>query len=110
MARRLSPRDYLLGSMMARQAEACVLLKQYDEAVTLGKQAISEDSSWINNYFGCVSALGHLGYLEEAREAIAEMRGIDEDVSVSSFRRRYLMMNALDHLVEGLRKAGLPEQ
>ncbi len=112
MARRLSPRDYLFGSMMARQAEACVLLKQYDQAVTLGKQAVSEESSWINNYLGYVSALGHLGYLDEAGETIADMRVIDEDVSVSQFRRRFLMTNApeMDHLLEGLRKAGLPEQ
>ena len=111
MARRLSPRDYLLGAMMARQAEACVFLEQYDDGATLGKQAISEDSSWINNYFGCVSALGYLGYLEEARETISEMREIDKDVSVGSFRRRFLHANApeRDHLMEGLRKAGLPE-
>ena len=34
IARRLSPRDNLLGAMMARQAEACVYMKHYDLAVT----------------------------------------------------------------------------
>jgi adenylate cyclase len=67
MARRLSPRDYLLGSMMGRQAMAYLFMKQYDQAVEWGKRAVNEDGSWAHNYLGYVSALGHLGRLDEAR-------------------------------------------
>ena len=112
MARRLSPRDYLYGAMMARQAEACLLMKQYAEAVAWGKQAVSEDRSWLNNYYGYVSALGYLEDLDEAREVIVEMRAINEDVSINIFRRRFQVMKEpdMEYLLAGLRKAGLPEQ
>ncbi len=112
MARRLSPRDYLLGTMMARQAEACVFLKKYDEAVTWGKLAINEDSSWLNNHLGYTSALGHSGRLDEAREACAAMLAIGDEITVASWRRRSPITNEsyMEHMAEGLRIAGLTEE
>ena len=111
IARRLSPRDYLLGAMYARQAEANVFLKQYDQAVTLGKIAVNEDGSWHFNYLGYLSALGHLGRLDEAHKVCAVLIAIKEDVSVAFFQQRAPFMNEPDkeHMLEGLRKAGLPE-
>ena len=87
-------------------------MKQYAEAVAWGKQAVSEDRSWLNNYYGYVSALGYLEDLDEAREVIVEMRAINEDVSINIFRRRFQVMKEpdMEYLLAGLRKAGLPEQ
>ncbi|NQU72010.1 MAG: hypothetical protein HQ514_15765, partial [Rhodospirillales bacterium] len=111
LARRLSPRDYLLGSMMGRQAMSYLFMNQYDQALEWGKRAVDEDGSWLHNYLGYVSALGHLGRLDEAREACASMLAINEDVSIAFFLRRSAMTHEpdRDHLLEGLRKAGLPE-
>ena len=81
------------------------------EASSGGKRAVSEDSSWLQNYLGYISALGHLGYLDEAREAFADMQAINQDVSIAYFRQRFQMtkVSDMDHILEGLRKAGLPE-
>ena len=74
--------------------------------------AVNEDSSWPYNYTGYVSALGHLGRLDEARGACADMLAIQENMSVAFFRRRIPIMKTpdMEHMLEGLRKAGLPEE
>jgi TolB-like protein/Tfp pilus assembly protein PilF len=112
MAMRLSPRDYLLGAMMARKSEAYVLMKDYDRAIEWGRKAINEDGSWHYNHFGYVSALGHVGRPDEARDACSALLTVKSDVSIDFFRNRTPMIHQpdLDHLLAGLRKAGLQEK
>ena len=97
---------------MARQAESYIFMKRYDQAVEWGKKAINEDGSWPYNYIGLASALGHLGRLDEAREACASILAIKEDLSLAFYRRWIPIKSASDmeNMLEGLRKAGLPEE
>jgi len=110
MARRLSPRDYLLGAMMARQAEAYLFMGNYERAAEWGSRAIHEDRTWYYNHLAFVSALGHLGRLDEAQRACADLLTVKDDISVSSVRRRLPFMDASDMetMLDGLRKAELP--
>ena len=110
MARRLSPRDYLLGAMMARQAEAYLFMGNYERAAEWGSRAIHEDRTWYYNHLAFVSALGHLGRLDEAQRACADLLTVKDDISVSFVRRRLPFMDASDMetMLDGLRKAELP--
>ena len=57
------------------------------------------------------SALGELGWLDEAREAAREVLLQDEYFSTGDYSEglSYRNPSDLDRIVNGLRKAGLPE-
>ena len=58
-----------------------------------------------------VSALGHLGRREEAREALSELLRRKPGLQLSHLREGFIPVtpSKLEDFLEGLRKAGLPE-
>lgn len=105
---RLSPHDANLGSFYVRKAQAYLYLRDHDEAVIWARRALQlPDFQW-SRYVMLISALGHLGKIDEARPALEELLH-----RIPNFSVQY----ALDfspwpdddhfrHLVDGLRKAG----
>jgi hypothetical protein len=55
-----------------------------------------------------VAGLGQLGRIEEARAALAELKLMDANLesSARNLRRTWADPGDVDHLLEGLRKAG----
>ena len=59
-----------------------------------------------------IAALGHLGRIDEAQPALAEAQSIRPEFSIS-FLEKNLPLEDDDymaHYVDGLRKAGVPEE
>jgi tetratricopeptide (TPR) repeat protein len=109
---RLSPRDPWTAHFMARLSEAHLFTGRLDDAVAWGRKARQQTGPWAwTARLGLVSALGHLGQLDDARTALEEMRGKRPDVSLSFVRTHFPIENDADResLLDGLRKAGLPE-
>ncbi len=113
-ALRLSPRDPRSWRIFFLRASAFYQLRRYQEAARWAREATrhpTADSLWPNIYLAGASA--QLGQTSEATAAIAEMRRTRPNVTVTSLLQwpnmRIRSQGTLEHLVEGLRKAGLPE-
>jgi adenylate cyclase len=87
---------------------ALIELRRFDEAIVAGKKARRQNSSYVGAYRCLASAFAHLGRDAEAREAAARLLEVDPNFTISTFIARGGQSNA-KLLIEGLRKAGLPE-
>jgi adenylate cyclase len=105
---RMSPVDPRLHLMLAGMGQALIELRRFDEAVTAGKKALRQSPSFSGAYCCLASALVHLGRDTEAREAAARLLEVDPDFTISAWIARGGQTNSM-LMLEGLRKAGLPE-
>ena len=87
---------------------AFIELGRFDEAIVAGKKAQRQNPSYSAAYRCLASAFAHLGRDAEAREAAARLLEIDPAFTISACIARGGQSNA-KLLIEGLRKAGLPE-
>jgi adenylate cyclase len=87
---------------------ALVELRRFEEAVATVKKALRQNPSYSPAYRCLASAFAHLGRDAEAREAAARMLEVDPTFTISSWIARGGQTNS-KLVIEGLRKAGLPE-
>jgi adenylate cyclase len=107
-AMRLGPLDPFLFASLNGIGFALIELRRFDEAVAASKKALRYNSSDGAIFRALASALAHLGRDTEACEAAARMLEIDPTFTISSWIARGGQTNA-KLMIEGLRKAGLPE-
>ena len=107
-ALRLSPVDPLLHIAFVGMGYAFIELRRFDEAIVAGKKAQRQNPSYVGAYRCLASAFAHLGRDAEAREAAARVLEVDPTFTISGYIARGGQTNA-KLLIEGLRKAGLPE-
>ena len=112
-AERVSPRDSLLWSAFVVRALACNLLERYEEAIAYADKAVQTPSSssyWPHALKAC--ALAQTGRADEARAALG--RAIDEkpDLTIDYIACTLPTKHegGLQPYLDGLRKAGLPEE
>jgi adenylate cyclase len=107
---RLDPFPRLTGSANV-EAIANYMLKRYGEAVRLLGECTSRlpNLQWPHHWLA--SAYAQLGQLEEARREAAEVLRVNPRFTIEKFKRLVVFKNPNDaeHLIDGLRKAGLPE-
>jgi tetratricopeptide (TPR) repeat protein len=112
-AMRLSPHDEYMGPIMARMAEAYLFLRRHEDAVAWARKSARQLNLRWPGYASLASILGHVGELDEAKAALEEMaRRMPGDNANLAFVREKLPIaeaDDLDHLLEGLRLAGLPD-
>jgi adenylate cyclase len=104
----MSPLDPWLHNNFAGIGYALIELRRFDEAVAVSKKALRQNSPDGIAFRGLAAALAHLGRDAEAREAVARTLEIDPAFTISGRISRG-GQTTLKLLVEGLRKAGLPE-
>jgi adenylate cyclase len=107
-ALRMSPVDPRLHIPLTGMGYALVELGRFDEAIVAGKKAQRQNSSFSPTYRCLAAAFAHLGRDAEAHEAAARVLEIDPAFTISAWIARGGQSNA-KLLIEGLRKAGLPE-
>ena len=116
-ALRLSPRDTLAYVWITHAGTAKNYLGSYEEAVAWCRRAIEANRNYAHAYFMLAAALAQLGRLEEAHSAIKAGLLLNPTYAISRVRaawtaRRddstYLVQT--ERVLEGLRKAGVPEQ
>jgi adenylate cyclase len=105
---RMSPLDPLQYRVLAGMGLAFIELGRFDEAIVAGKKALRQNPSFGPTYRCLASAFAHLERDAEAREAAARVLEFDPGFTVSALIARGGTSN-LKLLLEGLRKAGLPE-
>jgi adenylate cyclase len=106
---RMSPVDPLLHRAFAGMGLALVELSRFDEAIVAGKKAQRQIPSFAAAYRCLASAFAHLGRDDEAREAAAHVLEFDPTFTISSWIARGWSPANSKLVIEGLRKAGLPE-
>jgi adenylate cyclase len=87
---------------------ALIELGRFDEAIVAGKKAQRQNPSYSSAYRCLASAYAHLGRDTQAREAAAGVLAHDCTFTISAFIARGGQAKA-KLLIEGFRKAGLPE-
>jgi adenylate cyclase len=105
---RVSPLDPALFNTLAGIGQSLVELRRFDEAVAVTRKSLGHNPTFSPTYRGLASALAHLGRDAEAHEAAARLLEVDPTFTVTSWVARSNVAN-LKLLIEGLRKAGLPE-
>jgi adenylate cyclase len=105
---RMSPVDPLLHRAFTGMGWAFIELRRFDEAIVAAKKALRQSPSYSGACRVLASAFAHLGRDAEAREAAARLLELDPTFTISvSIARGKGFTSKL--LIEGLRKAGLPE-
>ena len=83
-------------------------LRRFDEAIVVGRKALRQSPFWMPAYRCLAAAFAHLGRDGEAREVTAHVLEVDPAFTISAMIARGGQTN-VKLLIEGLRKAGLPE-
>jgi adenylate cyclase len=105
---RMSPVDPLLHFTFVGMALAFVDLRRFDEAIAAAKKAQRHNPSYSATYRCLAASFAHLGREAEARDAAVRVLELDPDFTISAFIARGGQSNA-KLMIEGLRKARLPE-
>jgi adenylate cyclase len=86
-------------------------MERYDEAIAAYRRTISRNPDFAGAHLHLASAYAQLGRMEEAKAEAAQTLRLDPSWSVQRVAQRLPFKDAatLARLVEGLRKAGLPE-
>jgi adenylate cyclase len=113
IALRLSPRDPLTWSYLTLKAASLYRLLRYSEAAALAQEATTHptaDAVWPHVHLA--ASLGQLGQYDIAATVISDLCKLRPGLTISVFRNwphnRSRPEIWLDHIAEGLRKAGLP--
>jgi adenylate cyclase len=105
---RMSPVDPLLHRSFTGIGYAFTELRRFDEAVAAAKKALRQNPLFPPAHRLLASAFAHLGRDAEALEAAVRLLELDPGFTISTWIARGGQSNA-KLLIEGLRKAGLPE-
>jgi adenylate cyclase len=105
---RMSPVDPRLHMAFVGIGTALIELGRFDEAIVAGKKAQRQSPSYSGAYRCLASGYAHVGRNAEAREAASRLLEVDPNFTISAWIARGGQTNS-KLLIEGLRKAGLPE-
>ena len=105
---RMSPVDPQLYMTFAGMGFAFIELRRFDEAIVVGKKALRQNTSYVPTYRSLASAFAHLERYAEAHNAAGRVLEVDPSFTISGWIARGGQENS-KLLIEGLRKAGLPE-
>src|ERR1700730_16224962 len=110
---RLSPLDPQRWAFYGGLALAHLVARRHDEAVQWGDKASDEPlSDWTVVTFKA-AACGHLGRVEAGRECVRGLGELRPSLTIASLEAMVapiVLPEVLRHWVEGLRKAGWPEE
>jgi TolB-like protein/Flp pilus assembly protein TadD len=114
---RLSPRDTYAYIWIARVGQAKLYLGRWEQAVAWYRRSIEVNRNFPYIYFVLGAALAQLGRLDEARSAIKAGLALIPTFAVTRFRATWAAMSddptylsQFEPILEGMRKAGVPEQ
>jgi len=107
---RLSPIDPMLYTTLAGMGIALIELRRFDEAVAVARKALRQNQVYATTYRCLASALAHLGREAEVRKVVSRLLELEPNFRISEWLKRGAQWHRYNHLmIEGIRKAGLPE-
>ena len=113
-AMRLSPLDPLGWAFKGHLAFAHLVAGRYDEAVDWADRCLHEQPRHTSAIRIKVASCAHLGRIEEARDWLGRLLELQPGLTIAGWKASYAPSNLsppiLAVYMEGLRKAGLPEE
>ena len=116
-ALRLSPRDTMAYTWMGVAGMAKNHLGSWEQAIAWCRRSIEANRNYPPPYFMFAAALAQLGRFDEARSAVKAGLALNPTFSISRARAAWTAMSddptylaQLEPILEGMRKAGVPEQ
>jgi TolB-like protein/class 3 adenylate cyclase len=116
-ALRLSPRDTLAYLWMTAVGIAKNRVGSWELGVAWLRRAIEANRNFPTAYFGLAVALAQLGRVGEARSAVSAGLALNPTFTIARARASWtawsddpIYLAQLEPILEGLRKAGVPEQ
>jgi adenylate cyclase len=106
-AMRLSPRDPFLGVIHNLTGGAELSLGRLDAAIDEYRKALDSGFRTYFIYAGLSAAYARAGKMEEAKTALAEARRLNPKLTIKWIIEH---LDVLPAVLDGLRKAGLPEE
>ena len=105
---RLDPRDPMVANFLHQVVVGNYLCRQYEDAVDAAKRVIRSYPDLPLSYRWLAAALGQIGSIAEAKEALEKAMSIAPASFYFYVRQRPPWMRPEDyaHMLEGLRKAG----
>jgi TolB-like protein/class 3 adenylate cyclase/lipopolysaccharide biosynthesis regulator YciM len=105
---RLSPNDPRLFIWLPALAAAHYQLRHYYQAVATGRRSWTLNRHYTLGLTYVVAGLAQLGQIEEARAALTDLKELDPNLAAvrTTLQRLYQNQAGIDHLLDGLRKAG----
>jgi adenylate cyclase len=112
-AMRLSPLDPLGYRFSAGLAVAHLIAGRYQEAIEWADRSLREVPGYESTIRNRAVACAHLGRIDEARDWLGRLLEITPGLTITRYKALYGITHPpeiIDVYVEGLRKAGLPEE
>ena len=116
-ALRLSPRDTMAYFWMDVAGLAQLHLGSYEQAVAWYRRSIEANRNYPVIHLGLAAALAQLGRLDEAHSAVKAGLALDPAYAISRTRSLWTEQSddpsylaGVERILEGLRKAGVPEE
>jgi adenylate cyclase len=113
-AMRLSPLDPQIHLFTCGMAFAHIAAGRYEDAMEWVDRSLRELPRYRASMYVKVALCAHLGRLEEARDWLGRLREVLPGLTVAWYKARFatgwLSPQIASFYVEGLRKAGLPEE
>lgn len=109
---RLNPRTPQISARYFILGQAYLGVGAYDKAVAALKKGVAANPKFPPQHWVLASALGWLGRKEEAQNVLADFNRIDKGRrdTIAKMRKRYSYFRKFDHVLEGLRRVGMPEK
>ncbi|RUX03721.1 tetratricopeptide repeat protein [Mesorhizobium sp. M2A.F.Ca.ET.037.01.1.1] len=110
-AMRMSPVDPLMFDMQNAVAVAHLFAGRFEEASTWAERSLREKPDFLPSLRFAAASYAHAGRTEEAQKVVSRILGLDPGQRISNLADVMPTCRPADLalLVEGLRKAGLPE-
>jgi adenylate cyclase len=109
---RLNPRSPISWAYYDMLGRAFFNLGNYEEAAVCLYKATQQPNASFLPFVHSAATLGHLGRIDEARRMLAEGKKRQPDFSADTVESTvgvYGQYSGADQIIDGLRKAGLPE-
>jgi adenylate cyclase len=105
---RLDPRGRHFADRANTMVRGSYLCRDYEAAIAAAKSAIREHPEFPSTYRWLAAALGQVGRVEEAKEALEKAIAVAPAAFEMHVRQRVPWLRPEDyaHMLEGLRKAG----
>jgi adenylate cyclase len=109
---KLDPYDPMLPSRLNHVTVGFYFCREYETAVEVARQAIRSNPDYPLTYRWLAAALGQIGDTDDAKKAMEKAIAIAPASFDMYVRNRVPWMRLEDHahMLEGLRKAGMPEE
>ena len=86
-------------------------LRNWEDAIDGFKRSNARNPEWVHGHTWLAASLGIVGRVEEAKEACSSLLRLKPALTISEVRRELTYKRDSDgnNIIDGLRKAGLPE-